>query len=74
MSHPSDDLIDTLSASLCLLSYPHKEWRAMSEEERGWWRQDTLAMLQAITAAGYELIPLRQPRLPLLYSNEDRHG
>jgi len=43
----------------------------MSEEERGWWRQDTLAMLQAITAAGYELTPLRQPRLPLLYSNED---
>lgn len=70
MSHPSDPLVDTLSASLCRLSYPHKEWAAMTEEERGWWRQDTIAMLQAIAAAGYEVTAIPQPRLPLLYSNE----
>jgi hypothetical protein len=47
--------IDRIAASWCLREYPHKEWSAMTEEERGWWRQDVIAILAAIEAAGYTL-------------------
>jgi hypothetical protein len=54
MTHPSDP-IDGIAAAWCLREYPHKEWAAMREEERGWWRQDVIAILAAIEAAGYTL-------------------
>lgn len=50
-------MLDEIAASWCLREYPHKEWSAMTEEEKGWWRQDVLAILAAIEAAGYTLTP-----------------
>jgi hypothetical protein len=58
---PHSDPGDRIAAAWCLREYPHKEWAAMREEERDWWRQDVIAILAAIEAAGYTLTPTEEP-------------
>ena len=58
---PHSDPGDRIAAAWCFREYPHKEWASMREEERDWWRQDVLAILAAIEAAGYTLTPTEEP-------------
>jgi hypothetical protein len=50
------DHLDVIAAIWAVNEYPHKPWHLLSEEEKGWWRQDTAAVLAALKAAGYHLI------------------
>lgn len=48
-------MLDKIAAAWCIRTYPHKEWTSMTEEEKGWWRQDVLDIIASIEAAGYRI-------------------
>jgi len=50
------DHLDVIAAAWAVNEYPHKPWHLLSEEEKGWWRQDTAAVLAALHTAGYHLV------------------
>jgi hypothetical protein len=58
------DHLDVIAAIWAVNEYPHKPWHLLSEEEKGWWRQDTAAVLAALKAAGYHLIK-EEPHEPV---------
>lgn len=69
MTHP-DDVLEKIAATWWHLTYPHRPFKTVSEDEQGHWKQDVSDVLTALRVAGYQV--LDPERRPILYSNEDQ--
>lgn len=52
---PPSDLPQRIASALALHQFPHKAWSLMTDEEKGFYLQDTFEFLAALKLAGLTL-------------------